>query len=74
VTGSSGGGVRAQVTDVLPNSLYELELPEGRKMRAHLSAEMRLHNVRLLPGEWVQVEPSPFDPSRGRILRKVKDS
>ena len=61
----------AEVVDVLPNGLYALELEGGEEVRAHLSAEMRMHNVRLLPGERVQVALSPFDPGRGRIVKKV---
>ena len=55
--------------DVLPSELFLLRLEgDGGLLRAHLSGEMRLHNVRLLPGARVEVEVSPFDPSRGRIL------
>jgi len=62
---------RAQVEDVLPNELFLLRLEGGQEVRAHLSSEMRMHNVRLLPGAWVEVEISPYDPSRGRILDRV---
>ncbi|NPV06543.1 MAG: translation initiation factor IF-1 [Anaerolineae bacterium] len=61
----------AGVAKVLPNGLYLLALDEGGEVRAHLGGEMRLHSVRLLPGERVEVELAPFDPGRGRILRKV---
>ncbi len=63
---------RARVEDVLPSELYLVRLEgDGGTMRAHLSAEMRMHYVRLLPGARVEVEVSPFDPSRGRILSVV---
>jgi len=66
---------RARVEDVLPSELYLVRLEgdggTGGTMRAHLSAEMRMHYVRLLPGARVEVEVSPFDPSRGRILSVV---
>lgn len=67
-----GRARRARVEDVLPSELYLLRLEgDGGTVRAHLSAEMRMHNVRLLPGARVEVEVSPFDPSRGRILSVV---
>ena len=72
-TGTATASVRrARVEEVLPSQLYQLRLEgEGGTVRAHLSAEMRMHSVRLLPGTRVEVEVSPFDPSRGRILGVV---
>lgn len=63
---------RAWVESVLPNELFLLRLEgDGGTLKAHLSAEMRMHSVRLLPGTRVEVDVSPFDPSRGRILGVV---
>jgi len=60
-----------RVSAVLPDCLYSLQLDDGTAITAHLSAEMRLHSVRLLEGNRVSVELSPFDPSRGRIVRRL---
>ena len=60
-----------RITAVLPDCLYSLQLEDGAAVTAHLSMEMRLHSVRLLAGERVSVELSPFDPSRGRIVKRL---
>ncbi len=61
----------AKVVKNLPNQIFELELPGGKKIKAHLAEEMRLKYTRLLPGENVRVEVSPFDPGRGRIIGRL---
>ncbi len=61
----------AKVLKNLPNQVFELELPGGKKIKAHLAEEMRLKFTRLLPGESVRVEVSPFDPGRGRITGRL---
>lgn len=61
----------AKVIKNLPNQIFELELAGGRKIKAHLAEEMRLKFTRLLPGETVRVEVSPFDPGRGRITGRL---
>ncbi len=61
---------RGRVTGVLPSGLYSLVLEDGREIKAHIATEMRLHNVRLLEGDKVSVAVSPFDPGRGRIVRR----
>ena len=58
------------VTAVLEEKLFRLRLEDGRQVTAHMGAEMRLHEVRLLQGDRVSVELSPFDPSRGRIVAR----
>ena len=63
----------ARVTAVLPNCLYSLVLEDGKPVTAHIASEMRLHNVRLLEGDRVKVELSMLDPSRGRIVRRVRE-
>lgn len=59
---------RGRVREVLPSQLFLLRLESGGQVRAHLSVELRMHYVRLLPNQLVEVELSPYDPSRGRIL------
>lgn len=61
----------ATVVAVLPDRLYSLRLEDGSLVTAHIAAAMRLHCVRLLEGERVVVELSPFDPGRGRIVRRA---
>jgi translation initiation factor IF-1 len=63
--------VEGQVTGVLPNGLFRVRLDDGNELLAHMSSSVRLNVVRILPGDRVQVEISPFDLSRGRITRRV---
>ena len=60
-----------RIIAVLPDCLYSLQLEDGDAVTAHLSVEMRLHSVRLLEGDRVNVELSPFDPSRGRSVKRL---
>ena len=62
---------RGRIAAVLPNSMYSLHLDDGTTVVAHLSPEMRLHTVRLLTGDSVCVELAPFDPTRGRIVKRL---
>ncbi|GMV64552.1 MAG: translation initiation factor IF-1 [Candidatus Omnitrophica bacterium] len=61
----------AKVVKNLPNQLFELELGGGKRVKAHLADEMKLKFTRLLPGEEVKVEISPYDPGRGRIISRL---
>ena len=63
--------VEAIVTESLPNAIYRVKLEDGRCVTAHVSKELRMHLVRVLPGEKVIVHLSRFDLKRGRIVRKV---
>ena len=56
----------------LPNTMFRVELPTGHKVLAHISGRMRLHYIRILPGDKVLVELSPYDLSRGRITYRFK--
>ena len=60
------------VEEALPSTLFRVRLDDGREMLAHLSGKMRLHHIRVLPGDRVQVEPSPYDETKGRIVRRLK--
>ena len=60
--------VEAMVKETLPNQLYRLELDNGHKVLAHISGKMRMHFIRILPGDRVTVEVSRYDPTRGRII------
>ena len=60
--------LQATVTDALPNAMFRVELENGHKILAHVSGKMRMHYIRILPGDTVTVEMSPYDLNRGRIV------
>jgi translation initiation factor IF-1 len=60
--------VQAKVTDALPNAMFRVELESGHKVLAHVSGKMRMNFIRILPGDTVIVEMSPYDLNRGRIV------
>ena len=55
------------VTESLPNAMFRVELENGHKVLTHISGKMRMHYIRILPGDRVQVELTPYDLSKGRI-------
>jgi len=60
--------LEAKVIDALPNAMFKVELENGHRVLAHVSGKMRMHFIRILPGDKVTVEMSPYDLSRGRIV------
>ena len=60
--------VEGKVVEALPNAMFRVELESGHKVLAHVSGKMRMHYIRILPGDKVVVELSPYDLSRGRIV------
>lgn len=60
--------VEGTVLESLPNAMFRVELPNGHKVLAHISGKMRMHYIRILPGDKVTVELSPYDLTRGRII------
>jgi translation initiation factor IF-1 len=60
------------VVEPLPNAMFRVELENGHKVLAHSSGRMRMHRIRILPGDKVQVEITPYDLSRGRITYRYK--
>lgn len=60
------------VVEPLPNASFRVELENGHEVLAHVSGKMRMHYIRILPGDRVQVELSPYDLSRGRITYRYK--
>lgn len=60
------------VIEALPNAMFRVELDNGHKMLAHISGKMRMHYIRILPGDKVVVELSPYDLNRGRITYRFK--
>ena len=67
-----GISVEGKVTEMLPNATFRVELENGHKVLAHVSGKMRMHFIRILPGDTVTVELSPYDLARGRIVRRSK--
>ena len=64
--------VEGTVVEPLPNAMFRVELETGHKVLAHISGKMRMHFIRILPGDRVIVELSPYDLSRGRITYRYK--
>ncbi len=64
--------VQGVVRETLPNAMFRVQLDNGHKILAHISGKMRMHFIRILPGDKVTVELSPYDLSRGRITYRFK--
>jgi translation initiation factor IF-1 len=64
--------VHGKVVEPLPNAMFRVELDNGHKILAHVSGKMRMHFIRILPGDRVLVEISPYDLTRGRIVYRYK--
>ncbi len=60
------------VVEPLPNAMFRVELENGHRVLAHISGKMRMHYIRILPGDKVVVELSPYDLTRGRITYRYK--
>lgn len=64
--------VEGTVVEPLPNAMFRVELENGHKVLAHVSGKIRMHYIKILPGDRVTVELSPYDLSRGRITYRYK--
>lgn len=64
--------VEGVVSEALPNATFKVELGNGHEVLAHISGKMRVHYIRILPGDRVLVELSPYDLSRGRVTYRFK--
>ena len=64
--------VEGTVVELLPNTMFRVELPNRHRVLAHISGKMRLHFIRILPGDKVTVELTPYDLSRARIVFRAK--
>ena len=60
--------VEATVKEALPNAMFKVELQNGHKVLAHVSGKMRMHFIKILPGDKVTIEMSPYDLDKGRII------
>ena len=66
--------VEGVVHEALPNAMFRVELDNGHKVLAHISGKIRMHFIRILPGDRVKVELSPYDLTRGRITFRCKEN
>lgn len=64
--------VEGRVTEPLPNAMFRVELDNGHEVLAHISGKLRLNFIRILPGDRVRVELSPYDLTRGRITYRLR--
>lgn len=64
--------VEGTVEEPLPNGMFRVLLPNGHKVLAHISGKIRLHHIKILPGDKVLIELSPYDLSRGRVTYRLK--
>jgi translation initiation factor IF-1 len=64
--------IDGEVVECLPNTLFRVKLPNGHIVLCHLSGKMRLHFIRIMPGDRVKLEMTPYDPTKGRITYRLK--
>ncbi len=64
--------VEGTVTEALPNAMFRVQLDNGYEVLAHVSGRLRMHFIRILPGDRVRVELSPYDLTRGRITYRLR--
>jgi len=64
--------VEGKVITVLPNTMFRVELANGHQVLAHISGKMRKHYIKILPGDRVLIELSPYDLGRGRVTYRLK--
>ena len=64
--------VEGKILEALPNAMFRVEVEGGHKILAHISGKMRMHYIKILPGDKVRVELSPYDLTRGRITYREK--
>ncbi|KPL12341.1 translation initiation factor IF-1 [candidate division BRC1 bacterium SM23_51] len=64
--------IEGTVVETLPNAMFRVDLDNGMKVLAHISGKMRMHFIRILPGDKVKIELSPYDLTRGRIVYRSR--
>ncbi|MCL1855511.1 MAG: translation initiation factor IF-1 [Clostridia bacterium] len=64
--------MEGRVIEALPNAMFQVELPNGHRIMAHISGKMRMNFIRIYPGDRVTIELSPYDLTRGRITWRAK--
>jgi translation initiation factor IF-1 len=68
ISNTRRAGLEGTVEDALPNAVFRVKLDTGHEVLAHVSGKMRVHFIKILPGDRVKVELSPYDLTRGRII------
>jgi len=63
--------VDGEVTEALPNALFKITLTSGQEILGHLSGKMRIHYIRLVPGDKVTIQMTPYDLTKGRIVKRL---
>lgn len=66
--------VEGTIIEPLPNAMFRVELDNGHKVLAHISGKMRMHFIKILPGDRVTIELSPYDLTRGRVTFRTKNT
>lgn len=64
--------VEGVVAEALPNALFRIKLDDGRQILCHLAGKMRIHHIRVMPGDRVKIEMTPYDETKGRIVYRYK--
>ncbi|MBN2733099.1 MAG: translation initiation factor IF-1 [Deltaproteobacteria bacterium] len=64
--------VEGTVVETLPNAMFRVDLENGHRVLAHISGKMRMHFIKILPGDQVTIQLSPYDLSRGRIIYRTR--
>ncbi|MCL4353876.1 translation initiation factor IF-1 [Patescibacteria group bacterium] len=64
--------IEGVVKESLPNTLFRVELEDGKLILCHLSGKMRMHFIKILPGDKVRIEMTPYDKEKGRIVYRIK--
>ena len=72
---SKGDAIEVQgtVLEALPNAMFRVSLENGHRVLAHISGKMRMHYIKILPGDWVKVEMTPYDLTKGRITYRFRE-
>ena len=65
--------MEGHVVEALPNAMFQVELPNGHQIMAHISGKMRMNYIRIIPGDTVKLEMSPYDLTKGRITWRSKN-
>ncbi len=64
--------VKGKIIDVLPNGMFRVELETGQQILAHLAGKLRIRYIKIVKGDFVTIEMSPYDLTRGRIVRRLQ--
>jgi translation initiation factor IF-1 len=63
-------GFKGEVIESLPNATFKVRLDDGRVLLCHLSGKMRIHHIKVMVGDWVSLEMTPYDETKGRIIQR----